>query len=97
MRLRDLEWWPPSLSDSYHSGQTVTPPEPAKLKGAKVYSAVGKDPAYLAIIVHYRGRDWRVAVSNQAVLMLKRIEASLRGHEGEPLANLGDVEVVESA
>jgi len=96
MRLRDLEWWPPPLSDSYHSGHPLTPPEPAKLKGSKVYTAVGTDPAYLAIIVHYRGRDWRVAISNQPVLMLKRVEASLRGHEGEPLANLADVVVVEA-
>ena len=86
MRIRDIEGWPPPLSESYSSDVLPKTPEPAKLKGCKVYSATGNDPARLAIIVHYRGRDWRTALSNLPVPMLKRIEATLRGHEGEPIA-----------
>ncbi len=96
MRLRDLEWWPPTLSDSYPTGRTQTPPEPAKFKGSKVYDAIGTEPAYLALIVHYQGRDWRTGVSTHPEYFLRRIEATLRGHEGKPLIDLGDLEVVET-
>jgi hypothetical protein len=96
MRIRDLEGWPPPLSESYSSDVIPANPEPATLKGCKVYPATKGEPARLAIIVHYRGRDWRSAIANLPVPLLKRIEATFRGHEGEPIAKLGGLEILES-
>ena len=97
MLIRDLDGWPPALSESYSSDVIPSKPEPAKLKGCKVYPATKGEPARLAIIVTYRGRDWRSAIANQPMPLLRRIEATFRGHEGEPISKLGALEIVDSA
>lgn len=96
MRLRDLEGWPPLLTDSYTSKRSLPASAPALLKRCRIYSPVGSAPPYLSIVVQFEHRDWHAMITDKPVSILKRIEATLRGHEGKPLADLGDLRVVES-
>jgi len=45
-------------------------------------------------VVDFQGCDWHAMITEQPPPMLRRIEATLRGHEGETLASLGELEVV---
>jgi hypothetical protein len=62
-----------------------------------LFSTVDGPPAYLSIVVQYQGRDWHAMMTEQPEPMLKRIEATLKGHEGENLTTLGDLEIVAIA
>src|SRR5688572_7084387 len=95
MRLKDLDGWPPTLTESYSSTKPLAPSSPAVLKRCMLFSTVDGPPAYLSVVVGYQGRDWHAMITEQPQPMLRRIEATLRGHEGEVLATLGDLEVVE--
>lgn len=94
MRMRDLDGWPPKLTESYTSSNALAPSSPAQLKRCMLFSTV-KTPAYLSVVVHYQGRDWHAMITEQPESMLRRIEATLRGREGETLSSLGDLEIVE--
>lgn len=94
MRLRDLAGWPPTLTETYNSKNTLEPSAPGVLKRCLLFSTVER-PAYLSIVVTYQGRDWHAMITDKPVALLKAIEATLRGHEGEPLADLGDLEVID--
>jgi hypothetical protein len=96
MRLRDINGWPPTLTDSYSSRKTLPASAPATLKRCRIYSPVGAAPPYLSIVVHFQDRDWHAMITDKPESLLKRIEATLRGHEGKPLADLGDLKMVES-
>jgi len=93
MRLRDLAGWPPTLTETYNSKNTLEPSAPGVLKRCLLFSTVER-PAYLSIVVTYQGRDWHAMISDQPEPLLRRMEATLRGHEGQPLASLGDLELV---
>jgi hypothetical protein len=97
MRLRDLDGWPPTLTESYSSSKALAPSSPALLKRCMLFSTVDGPSAYLSIVVQYQGRDWHAMMTEQPEPMLRRIEATLKGHEGETLAALGDLEVVAIA
>lgn len=94
MRLRELDGWPPTLTESYSSSKALAPSSPALLKRCMLFSTVDGPKAYLSVVVSYQGRDWHAMITEQAEPMLRRIEATLRGHEGEALATLGDLEVL---
>ena len=95
MRLRDIDGWPPALTETYGSARVLDAASPALLKRCRVWATLGKNPAYLSLVVQYQGRDWHAMITDKPVKLLKGIEATLRGHEGEPLADLGNLEVVE--
>jgi hypothetical protein len=95
MRICDIEGWPPTLTDSYSSQQTLPASAPAKLKRCRMFSVAGSSTPYLSIIVEFQDRDWHAMIVDQPESLLTRIEATLRGHEGEALANLGDLEIIE--
>lgn len=97
MRLRDLDGWPPPLTDSYSSKKSLEPQAPATLKRCLIFSAIGGPPAYLSIVVSYQGQDWHAMITDKPESMLRRIEATLRGHQGQTLASLADLEIQESA
>lgn len=96
MRIRDLEGWPPALTDSYSSRQSLPPSAPARLKRCRIFSVAGSSSPYLSIIVEFQDRDWHAMISDLPESMLTRIEATFRGHEGKPIADLSDLEIVEN-
>ncbi len=95
MRLRDLDGWPPLLTESYSSNKSLPPEIPATLKRCQLFTTVDGPAAYLSIVVSYQGRDWHAMITEKPEPMLRRIEATLRGHEAETLTALGDLELVE--
>ena len=95
MRLKEVEGWPPTLTESYSSSKSLSPEHPATLKRCMLFSTVNGPRAYLSIVVDFHGRDWHAMFIDQPEPMLRRIEATLRGHEGQTLAALGELEVVE--
>ena len=97
MRLREVDGWPPTLTESYSSSKSLAPSSPAQLKRCMLFSTVDGPNAYLSIVVHYQGRDWHAMLTDHPEAMLRRIEATLKGHEGQTLGQLGDLEVVETA
>src|SRR5258705_262958 len=97
MRIRDLEGWPPALTDSYTSRERLPSSAPAMLKRCGIYSMAGSSAPYLSIVVEFQGREWHAMIQDVPETLIRRIEATLRGHDGKPLAQLGDLEVVESA
>ena len=96
MRLREFDWWPPALTDSYTSQVVPSAPLPATLKRCGVYSMAGAPAPYLSIVVDYQGRAWHAMVKDMQESLMRRIEATLRGHDGEPLADLGELDIVEN-
>ena len=96
MMLREVEGWPPMLtaSDSFR----VVPANgvPAKLKRVGVYSIAGSPQPYLSIVVDYLERDWHASLQDLPEGLMRRIEATLRGHEGRALADLGHLEIIET-
>jgi hypothetical protein len=96
MKLRDVEGWPPAMtsSDTFH----VAPSSifSATLKRVGVYSIAGSPQPYLSIVVDYQDRDWHASLQDLPEDLMRRIEATLRGHGGSPLAELGDLEIVET-
>jgi hypothetical protein len=96
LRIRDLDGWPPTLTDSTTSKVEPTGSLAARLKRCGVYTMAGTSEPYLSIVVEFQGRDWHAMIQDVPESLMKRIEATLRGHEGEPLAALGDLEVVEN-
>jgi hypothetical protein len=95
MKLKDLEGWPPTLKESYSSSKVLGPASPATLKRCMLFSTVDGPSAYLSVVVSYQGRDWHAMITEQPAPMLKRIETTLRGKEGQTLASLGELEVME--
>jgi hypothetical protein len=95
MKLRELEGWPPTLKESYSSSKILGEGSPATLKRCMLFSTVDGPSAYLSVVVSFQGRDWHAMVTEQPGPMLRRIEATLRGHEGKTLATLGELDVVE--
>lgn len=93
MLLRDVHGWPPPLSSI--SFDRRSPSDAAILKGCTFYPAVDHQPAYLSIIIRFQGSDWFTALGNQPAPLLKRVEATLRSHHGKPLAELGDLQLVD--
>jgi hypothetical protein len=95
MRLRELESWPPALTDSQTLRVAPSNALPAKLKRCGVFSVAGQTQPYLSIVVEYQGRAWHAMVQDLPEALLRRIEATLQGHEGEPLTDLGDLVIVD--
>ena len=95
MKLKELEGWPPTLKESYSSSKVLGVSSPATLKRCMLFSTVDAASAYLSVVVSYQGRDWHAMITEQPGPMLRRIEATLRGHEGQTLASLSELEVVE--
>jgi len=95
MRLREVDGWPPQLTESYTSSKGLPASAPATLKRCRVYFIAETSSPYLSVVVEYLGRDWHAMITDQPVAMLRRIEATLEGQEGRPLADLGDLELVE--
>ena len=95
MFLRDVDGWPPSLIDSQSFQVKPSTDIPATLKRCGIYSIAGSPLPYLSIVVHYQGRDWHASLQDLPEELMKRIESTLKGHEGTPLADLGDLEIVE--
>ena len=95
MRLCDVDGWPPALTETYGSGKVLDAASPALLKRCRVWATLGKNPAYLSVVVQFQGRDWHAMITDKPEALLRRIEATLRGHEGQPLAELGNLDVVE--
>ena len=93
MKLRDLVGWPPTLTESYSSSKVLAPASPAVLKRCMLFSTVDGPSAYLSVVVSYQGKDWHAMITEQPPPMLRRIETTLKGHEGETLASLADLEV----
>ena len=95
MKLRDVEGWPPVLTASDTFRVVASAGVPAKLKRVGVYSIAGSPHPYLSIVVEYQDRDWHAALQDIPQVLMRRIEATLRGYEGHPLSELGDLEIVE--
>ncbi|HEU4338978.1 MAG TPA: hypothetical protein VFS19_02830, partial [Planctomycetota bacterium] len=95
MKLKELDGWPPTLKESYSSQKVLGPSSPALLKRCMLFSTVDGPEAYLSVVVDYQGRDWHAMITEHPAPMLRRIEATLKGHEGQTLASLGDLDVVE--
>jgi len=95
MLLRDVDGWPPSLIDSQSFQVKSSADVPATLKRCGIYSIAGSPLPYLSIVVHYQDRSWHASLQDLPEELMKRIEATLKGHEGETLASLGDLEIVE--
>ncbi|HTF56580.1 MAG TPA: hypothetical protein VK661_05030 [Planctomycetota bacterium] len=94
MRLKDIDGWPPQLTESYTSRKGLPPSAPATLKRCRIYYIAETSSPYLSVVVEYLGRDWHAMITDHPESLLKRIEATLQGQEGRPLADLGDLEVV---
>jgi hypothetical protein len=94
MKLRDVEGWPPQLIDSQTFKVAPSHAVPARFKRCGVYSIAGSPLPYLSIVVHYQGRDWHASMQDLPEPLMRIIEATLRGHEDETLASLGDLELV---
>ena len=96
MLLRDVNGWPPSLLDSQSFKVVASNDLPATLKRCGIYSIAGTQTPYLSIVVSYDGRSWHASLQELPEELMKRIESTLKGHEGEKLASLGDLEIIES-
>jgi len=95
VRLRDLDWWPPQITDSQTFRVIASAPSvPAVFKRVGIYSIAGSPLPYLSIVVVHQGRDWHASVQDLPEDFLHRVVATLKGHEGETLASLGDLEIV---
>ena len=95
MRIRDLDSWPPAITDSTTTKVKPTGSLPATLKRCGVYSIGGEAGPYFSIVVEFEGRDWHGMIRDVPESLMRRLESTLRGHEGEPLARLGDLEVID--
>jgi hypothetical protein len=96
VRLRDLDCWPPPITDS-QTFRVAAPnsTSPATLKRVGIYSIAGSPDPYLSIVVFHQGHDWHASIQDLPAPLMRRILATLRGHEGETMASLGDLEIVE--
>jgi hypothetical protein len=94
MKLSDVDGWPPSLIDSQTFKITPSYNVPARFKRCGIYSIAGSPHPYLSIVVEYQGHDLHASLQDLPEPLMERIEATLRGREGEPLASLGDLELV---
>jgi hypothetical protein len=97
-RLKDLASWPPALTDS-HTFKVITSTNsgPARFKRCAVLSIAGSPLPYLSIVVDFQDRDWHASIQDIPETLMHRVAATLRGHEGEPLAELGELVIVEAA
>ena len=95
MKLKELDGWPPTLKETYSSSKVLESSVPAVLKRCMLFSTVDGPSAYLSVVVSYQGRDWHAMITDQPWPMLKRIETTLRGHEGQTLASLGELDVLD--
>lgn len=95
MRLRDLDCWPPAITDSQTFRVIASgPAAPATFKRAGIYSIAGSPTPYLSIVVVHQGHDCHASIQDLPDDLMRRIVATLKGHEGETLASLGDLEIV---
>ena len=94
MKLRDVEGWPPSLINSQSFKVLHSYDIPARFKRCGIYSIVGDPAPYLSIVVHYQGHDLHASLPDLPDELMRRIEATLQGHEGETLSSLGDLDLV---
>ncbi|HZL72010.1 MAG TPA: hypothetical protein VFC86_06100 [Planctomycetota bacterium] len=95
MKLHDVEGWPPALTSSDTFRVVSSTVVPATLKRVGIYSIAGYPEPYLSIVVDFQDRDWHGSLQDLPEDLMRRIEATLRGHEGKPLTELGDLEIVE--
>ena len=94
MKLSDVDGWPPVLTDSQTFKVTPSYNVPARFKRCGIYSIAGSPQPYLSIVVEYQGHDLHASLQDLPEALMERIEATLRGHEGETLASLGDLELL---
>jgi len=94
MKLCEVDGWPPSLIDSQTFKVTPSYDVPARFKRSGVFSIAGSPQPYLSIVVEYQGHDLHGSLQDLPGPLMERIEATLRGHEGEPLASLSDLELL---
>ena len=90
-----MDGWPPSLIDSQSFRVMASIDLPATLKRCGIYSIAGSPLPYLSIVVHFQERDWHASLQDLPEELMRRIESTLKGHEGETLSSLGDLEIVE--
>src|SRR5688572_8455408 len=95
MLIRDVGSWPPALTDSQTMKVVPSSTAPARLKRCGLFSAAGQAQPYLSIVVEYQGHDCHAMINDLAEPMMRRIEATLKSHLGEPLAQLGELEIVQ--
>lgn len=96
--LKDLDCWPPALTDTRTF--RVVPASstgPARFKRCGVLAIVGSPLPYLSIVVDFQGRDWHAVIQDIPEPLMHRIAATLKGHEDEPLEQLGDLAIVGGA
>lgn len=96
MRLRDhpdLEYqWPPSWAAAYSTGDRfLIGDESGTLKGVKVM------PGELVLTADYDGRDHSGVLLAQDQEFLTRLAEVLKQHLGEPLEQIGHLEIDASA
>lgn len=94
MLLRDVGSWPPAITDSQTFKVVPSTQVPAKLKRCGLFSVAGQNQPYLSIVVEFQGHDWHAMINDLDEPLMRRIEATLKTHLGEPLAGLGELEIV---
>jgi len=95
MLIRDAGFWPPVITDSQTLKVVPGSGIPAKLKRCGLFSVAGHSQPYLSIVVEYQGHDCHAKIDNLAEPLMRRIEATLKSHVGEPLAQLGELEIIQ--
>lgn len=96
MLIRELDSWPPAITDSHTHQVLASRDLPATLKRCGVYSTPGNSHPYLSIVFEYMGRDWHAMIQHLPVSLMWQVEFTLAGHEGKPLAELGDLAIIEA-
>ena len=87
--------WPPALTDSQTFRVAQAGSLPATLKRCGIYSTPGDVRRYMSIVVDFQGRSWHAMISDLPEPLMHRVVATLNEHLGRPLAELGDLHVVE--
>lgn len=95
MRLCDLDGWPTALRRHSESGDAPVPPLDGRLKACWYIHGGDRDSDSLTLVVGLEDRDHFEVIRGYPEAKLRGIYAALRNHEGEELASLGDLEVVD--
>ena len=95
MRLRDVSGWPPTPGGSFVGAERIPTAGEGTFVACTFTQGVGLIAAHITLFINFKGRDCIGVIGDHPEPLLRRIQATIRGHEGQPLASLGILELIE--
>lgn len=95
MRLRDVRGWPPTPGGLFVGAERIPTAGEGTLVACTFTHGVGLIAAHITLFIDFKGRACIGVIGDHPEQLLHRIEATILGHEGQPLASLGILELPE--